>query len=160
MPKPRRILSRISVESEIDRLQSLNLDKLKSAWRVAFKKEGRGLSRDLLLRMLAWNIQEKAFGGHDQATKKVLDQSGRTRGNLRGDDRPRYVRAGSVLVREYQGVRHTVTVARGEFFWQEKSYNSLSKIAREITGVKWNGPRFFGLRPAVKAGKRPEDVRL
>jgi len=110
--------------------------------------------------MLVWKIQEKAFGGHDKAAKKALDQYGRTGGNLGGDDGPRHVRAGSVLVREYQGIRHTVTVARGEFLWQEKSYPNLSKIAREITGVRWNGPRFFGLRQARKAGERPTEVRL
>lgn len=160
MPKLRRTLSRIFVETEVNRLQSLNLDELRNAWRVTFKKECGSLSRDLLLRMLVWKIQEKAFGGHDKAAKKALDQYGRTGGNLGGDDGPRHVRAGSVLVREYQGIRHTVTVARGEFLWQEKSYPNLSKIAREITGVRWNGPRFFGLRQARKAGERPTEVRL
>ena len=73
MPKPRRILSRISVEPEIERLQSLNLDELRDAWRAAFKKEYGGLSRDLLLRMLVWKVQERAFGGHDKAAKKALE---------------------------------------------------------------------------------------
>jgi Protein of unknown function (DUF2924) len=58
----------------------------------------------------------------------------------------RRLKAGTVLVREYQGERHTVTVVPGGYVWRETTYKSLSTIARTITGTAWNGPRFFGLR--------------
>src|SRR5215210_3117665 len=66
-----------------------------------------------------------------------------------GGDRPgseRFLKAGTVLVREYAGERHTVTVVPGGYVWRETTYPSLSTIARAITGTIWNGPRFFGLR--------------
>src|SRR5215210_3117336 len=66
-----------------------------------------------------------------------------------GGDRPgseRFLKAGTVLVREYAGERHTVTVVPGGYVWRETTYPSLSTIARAITGTAWNGPRFFGLR--------------
>jgi len=63
----------------------------------------------------------------------------------------RRLKAGTVLVREYQGERHTVTVVPEGFVWRETTYRSLSTIARAITGTTWNGPRFFGLRPSRDA---------
>jgi hypothetical protein len=68
------------------------------------------------------------------------------RGNRSQRDRPRRLKPGTVLVREYQGARHTVTVVANGFVWRETTYASLSTIARAITGTNWNGPRFFGLR--------------
>jgi Protein of unknown function (DUF2924) len=68
------------------------------------------------------------------------------RGNRSRADRPRRLKTGTVLVREYQGERHTVTVVANGFVWREATYASLSAIARAITGTNWNGPRFFGLR--------------
>jgi hypothetical protein len=67
-------------------------------------------------------------------------------GNTPGADRPRRLKPGTVLLREYQGERHTVTVVPNGYVWHETTYASLSTIARAITGTRWNGPRFFGLR--------------
>jgi len=84
--------------------------------------------------------QERAFGGINPQTAKVLD------GFARGHKLPdRRLKAGTVLVREYQGERHTVTVVPGGYVWRERTYASLSTIARAITGTAWNGPRFFVL---------------
>ena len=71
----------------------------------------------------------------------------------------RRLKPGTVLVREYEGTRHTVTVATDGFVWQERTYSSLSTIAQQITGTKWNGPRFFGLRApgAQEAQQAPPD---
>ncbi len=63
----------------------------------------------------------------------------------------RRLKPGTSVIREYQGVRHIVTISEGGFVWQGKTYDSLSAIAREITGARWNGPRFFGLRTGDKA---------
>ena len=124
---------------------------VRALWRVTFKKEPPGaLTRDLLVRQLAWRIQEKAFGGHDAATQRLLDAYGR-----QDADKVvlfRRLKPGTSVVREYQGVRHIVTISEDGFVWQGKTYDSLSAIAREITGVRWNGPRFFGLRTGDKAG--------
>ena len=99
-------------------------------------------SKDILARYLCWHIQEQAFGGLDPKTATHLD------GLARGDRSraSRRLKPGTVLLREYQGERHTVTVVAKGYVWREATYASLSSIARAITGTAWNGPRFFGLR--------------
>lgn len=139
------------IAQEIERISGLDLASVRALWRATFKKEPPGaLTRDLLVRQLAWHIQEKAFGGHDTATLKLLDAYGR-----QDADKVvlfRRLKPGTSVVREYQGVRHIVTISEGGFVWQGKTYDSLSAIAREITGSRWNGPRFFGLRTGDRAG--------
>ena len=100
-----------------------------------------------MARFLCWHIQEQAFGGLDPDTAKLLE--GFARGGRPGADAPRRLKPGTVLVREYQGERHTVTVVPGGYVWREVTYASLSTIARAITGTAWSGPRFFGLRACV-----------
>ena len=93
-------------------------------------------------RFICWHIQEQALGGLDPQIEKLLDGLGR-------GDKPtpdRRLKPGTVLVREYAGERHTVTVVPDGYIWRETTYSSLSTIARAITGTAWNGPRFFGLR--------------
>lgn len=140
---------------QIDEIQSLNKDQLRQRWEVMFKKPvPEALTKDLLARMIAYRIQEKAFGGLNRETEKILESY------VRGDKAPipqRRMKSGTVLLREYQGVRHTVTVADGGFIWNDKKYDSLTMIAKEITGSSWNGPRFFGLREKKKAGRSEAD---
>jgi hypothetical protein len=100
-----------------------------------------------MARFICWHIQEQALGGHDPDTAKILDSF--ARGDKPGADGPRRLKPGTVLVREYQGERHTVTIVPGGYLWREASYASLSTIARAITGTAWSGPRFFGLRARV-----------
>jgi len=101
----------------------------------------QGFTKDLVARFICWHIQEQAFGGLDPQTAKLLD------GFAQGDKMPdRRLKVGTVLVREYQGERHTVTVVSGGYVWREGTYASISTIARPITGTAWNGPRFLGLR--------------
>ncbi len=142
---------RASIRSEVEQLSNLKLGDLRHRWRLAFGKVApKAFTRDLLIRTLAWRIQERAFGGHDRATARLLDNYARAK----ADEMPlsRRLKSGTVLVREYQGVRHTVTVMQEGFIWQEATYSSLSLVARKITGANWNGPRFFGLR--VGTGKK------
>jgi hypothetical protein len=94
--------------------------------------------------MIAHRIQEEAFGTLDRATLKLLDGLARRDRSRRGE---RNLKIGTVLVREYQGRRHTVTVAPEGYVWEGTSYSSLSAIARAITGTVWNGPRFFAVKP-------------
>jgi len=147
--------SRLS--AEISRLNSLRLKDLRAAWAAEFRREpAKDLWRNLLLRTLAWRLQEKAFGGHDKATLMVLDAY---RQKKAGDQRCQRLKAGTVLVREFGGARHTVTIMPDGFVWQEKTYSSLTAIARVITGTNWNGPRFFGLREGEgkKASKQQQE---
>lgn len=130
------------IAAQIDEIRSLNKDELQQRWEAMFKKPvPDALTKDLLFRMIAYRIQEKAFDGLDRETEKLLESYARG-----GKTQSRRMKSGTILLREYQGVRHTVTVADGGFIWNDKKYASLSIIAREITGTSWNGPRFFGLR--------------
>src|SRR6266404_5634273 len=94
----------------------------------------KSLPADLLRRMIANRIQEEAFGTLDRATLKLLDGLARRDGVRRGE---RNLKIGTVLVRDYHGRRHTVTVAPDGFVWEGKPYSSLSAIARVITGTVW-----------------------
>jgi len=102
------------IAQEITRISGLNFASVRALWRTTFKKESPGaLTRDLLVRQLAWHIQEAAFGGHDAATQQLLDAYGR-------QDAGKVVlfrrlRPGASVVREYQGVRHIVTICEGGF---------------------------------------------
>jgi hypothetical protein len=88
---------------------------LKAAWAAEFgRPPPNGLWRELLLRMLAWRIQEKAFGGHDKATLRLLKSFGQKRA---GDHRAQRLKASTVLVREFDGARHTVTIVPEGFVW-------------------------------------------
>jgi len=141
-PMTQRSSDREAIEAEIDRIRSLGLDDLRILWRTTFRSSPpKGFTKDLVARFICWHIQEQAFGGLDPQTAKVLD-------GLAQNDKPpdRRLKAGTVLVREYQGERHTVTVVPGGYVWRESTYATLSTIARAITGTAWNGPRFFGLR--------------
>ena len=139
---PRPSFEREGIEAEIDRVRSLGVDSLRTLWRTTFRSSPPpAFSKDILVRFLCWHIQEQAFGGLDPKTAKNLD--GLARGDRSRADRPRRLKPGTVLLREYQGERHTVTVVAKGYVWREATYASLSSIARAITGTAWNGPRFF-----------------
>jgi hypothetical protein len=106
------------------------------------------LGKDLLGRMIAARLQERAFGGLDRDSLRFLANLARQQGPPR-----RQLKPGTVLVREYQGRRHTVTSVRDGFDWQGTTYPSLSAIARAITGTAWSGPRFFALQGGGDSSK-------
>jgi Protein of unknown function (DUF2924) len=133
-----------AIEAGIGQVRCLGIEALRRRWRSMFgAAPPKGLTKDIIARMIAYRIQCEALGDLDRATGKLLDRFARC-GNPQGLNRR--LKAGTVLVREYQGQRHTVTVVPGGYLWQEGAYLSLSAIARAITGTAWNGPRFFGLR--------------
>jgi hypothetical protein len=143
-----------AIEAEIDRVGSLGFDELRLLWRTTLRSSPpSAFTKDLIARFLCWHIQEQAFGGLDADTARLLNAL--VQGDKPGADRPRRFKPGTLLVREYQAERHTVTVVLGGFVWRETTYSSLSTIARAITGTTWNGPRFFGLRAS---GNRGEDI--
>jgi hypothetical protein len=133
------------LRAEIERMRTLGVDQLRTLWRSTFGLAAPpALTKDLIGRMLAWRLQEQSMGGLNPATVKLLNSI--RQGEHSPDRGKRRLRSGTVLVREYQDERHTVTVVPGGFVWGEMTYASLSVIARAITGTAWNGPRFFGLR--------------
>ena len=133
-----------AIAAEIARIRSLAPDTLRRRWQALFgRKPPAGLNKDLLARMIAMRLQEQAFGGLDRDSLTFLDGLAHQSGSP-----PRQLKPGTVLVREYRGQRHTVTVAREGFDWQGTTYPSLSAIARVITGTAWSGPRFFALHRA------------
>ncbi len=143
-----RTVDAAAIEAEVDHVRSLGIEALRQRWRLMFGAvPPKGLTKDIIARMIAYRIQEEAFGGLDRETAKLLDRLARGEKPELG----RRLKAGTLLVREYKGERHTVTVVPDGFLWQDKTYPSLSVIARTITGTAWNGPRFFGLRVAGKA---------
>ena len=123
---------------------------LKQQWRDLFGKEPPAFNRPWLESRLAYRIQELAYGGLKpetvarlEALGEKLDGGNTTLRRIRADDRPI---AGTRLLREYQGVEHAVTVLADGFEYEGRPYRSLSAIARAITGTRWNGWTFFGLR--------------
>ena len=145
-------------------LHDLDLTGLRTRWHNEFGRPApEHLTRYLLFRILAYKIQAERFGDLDADTLKVLDRAGGSDGrpsvvskNLALLDRRRFAPPpGTVLVREWDRKSHRVTVMPDGFAWNGKTFESLSQVALAITGTKWNGPRFFGLRdrlPQISAG--------
>lgn len=132
----------LDLDQALERIASLNKDELRALWRQAKGQEPpTALSKDLIARALAHRLQEEHFGGINAQVRKKLAAF------ATGATEPsRYVKTGSIIIREYQGRLHQVVVVPEGFLWQGQIYTSLSTIARKITGTSWNGPRFFGLR--------------
>ena len=139
-----------SVLARLAALKSTPTADLKKQWRLLFETEPPPYNRRFLESRLAYRIQELAYGGLKPETVKRLEAMGQQLdgGNpvmrrIRVDDKPI---AGTRLIREWQGVEHTVTVLNDGYEWQGRPYQSLSAIARAITGTRWNGWVFFGLK--------------
>src|ERR1700731_4959564 len=115
-----------AIDAEIAAIRSLAPEPLRWRWRAVFgRRPPADLSTHLLGRMIAWRLQEQAFGGLDRESLTFLEGMGRQNGPSR-----RHLKPGTVLVRDYQGQRHTVTVTADGFEWQGTTYQSLSAIAR------------------------------
>jgi hypothetical protein len=159
-----RTSTKTSVEEEIAHLRGLDLKGLRSRWQSVFQRlPPDHLPRHLLFAIIAYRIQADRLGDLDHETKQVLDRTdakdaGATMSTrLVNFDRKRTeLTRGTVLVREWDRHSQRVMVMADGFAWNGQTYDSLSKVAFAITGTKWNGPRFFGLRdkedqPVVKA---------
>ena len=140
--------------TRIDHLERLSRAELRILWEQEFaEKPPASLGRDILVLAIAYARQERRYGGLVRPVAKELDRL--LARVLRDGDTPRpnampLPRAGTILVREWRGVTHHVTITENGFLWNGKTHQSLSATARAITGTKWNGPRFFGMRK-VKA---------
>jgi Protein of unknown function (DUF2924) len=165
---PRPSFERGGIEAEIDRVRSLGVGSLRTLWHTTFRlSPPPAFSKDVLGRLLCWHIQEQAFGGLDPKTAKHLD--GLARGDRSPADRPRRLKPGTVLLREYQGDRHTVTVVAKGYVWREASYAS-PPVSRERLPVRpgtaraflvsgsTRGPRFHRMQPVHRWGRSTGDI--
>ena len=149
-----RTATRTSVEHEIAHLRGLDLGGLRARWRVVFQRQAPAhLTRHLLFAAIAYQLQADRLGDLDHETKQVLDRTGATESGpamsarLASFDQKRTeLSPGTVLVREWGRQSQRVMVMADGFAWNGQTYDSLSKVAFAITGTRWNGPRFFGLR--------------
>lgn len=146
-----------SIESEIAHLRGLDLRGLRARWRQVFRKVAPDhLPRHLVFGVLAYRLQADALGDLDTTTRRSLDaavsQSPKEVVAKRLDvlDQRRIrLEPGTVLMREWKGRQHRVMVMADGFAWKGKTYKSLSELAYAMTGTRWNGPRFFGLRGQI-----------
>jgi hypothetical protein len=150
------------IDNEIARLRGLDVGELRARWHTVFRRiASPHLPRHLLFRILAYRLQADQLGDLDADTRRVLDWIGvaATEGidRLVADfNRSRArLRPGTLLTREWDGHLQQVMVLADGFTWNGKTYRSLSKVAFAITGSRWNGPRFFGLRDRPSPETRP-----
>jgi hypothetical protein len=146
---------RKAVDVEIARLRELDVGALRARWHTVFvRRPLPHLPRHLLFRILAYRIQADRLGDLDAESQRLLDrsESPEKAGQRAVARRPVNVKPGTVLGREWNGQMQRVTVLENGFAWKGKTYPSLSKIALAITGTRWNGPRFFGLRDKPSKG--------
>ena len=140
-----------STEPDLDLadLGHLSRSRLRDLWQKEIGEKPPGsFGRELLAMGIAYDRQERRYGGLRKASVREVDRLfQRTLADPAGEGRaPTMGRPGTILVREWQGTTHHVTVVADGFIWNGGSHSSLSGIARAITGTKWSGPRFFGLR--------------
>jgi hypothetical protein len=156
----RTSLSRATLGVEIARLRCLDASELQARWHTVFRRRPPShLPRHILLRVLAYQLQANLLGDLDAGVISLLkrSRSSAAAGTLAADFNQckASLKVGTVLVREWNRRLHRVTVRTDGFEWDNKNYPSLSKVARAITGTRWNGPRFFGLRDKLSKGVRP-----
>jgi hypothetical protein len=139
-----------TVLSRLAALKAMSVKELKTEWEKLIGTSAPNNSRAFLELRIAYRLQELTYGGPDRETRRMLDLlADEVEGHARRKHQiadPRNPVAGTKLLREWDGAEHTVTVLKDGFDWQGRKYKSLSAVARAITGTRWNGYRFFGLR--------------
>jgi hypothetical protein len=138
----KRRASQTAVSEQVTKLTDMTLAELRTEWIERYGAPPKHRAPEMLRRVLAWRIQADAFGGLDAPTVKLLSNE---RAPFLVVEQP-----GTRLARDYAGIRHEVLVVEGGAVYNNKQYGSLSEVARVITGQRWNGPRFFGLRREIQ----------
>jgi len=142
-------------------LPKMNRTALCTHWQERFNKPAPdGVRKELLVRMLAYRVQEQAFGGLRAGSRRRLDEMAAAISSDPKTAIESMVRTnpGTQLIRSWQGKTHTVTVQEAGYQYESRRYRSLSEIARHITGTQWSGPLFFGLKPR-RTKKGPENAK-
>ena len=145
------------VAEQLERLPRMSAAELRSLWQETFGKPPLAwMHQGFLLRTLAYHFQARAYGGLSPSVRRRLlayaDQV-QAKGSITSLPRPK-IKPGTRLVREWRGETHVVTAHEAEFEYRGKRYQSLSEIARAITGTRWSGPAFFGLKAAPAYRRR------
>src|ERR1700681_1942332 len=141
-----------ALAEEIAGLSKAAIATLRERWKNLYGKlPPGGLGRSFLIRAIAYRLQEEACGGLKPSTRRLLARVAEEAVAVSLPKRPpaRKAETGTILVREWEGNAHRVTVLGDGVSFNGKRYRSLSEVAREITGSRWSGPRFFGLRSLV-----------
>ena len=141
-----------NVESEVAHLESLSHPELKILWNEIYDAPcPPHMSRKFLIRAVAYRIQEKAFGGLKKATRRRLETVAASASSGKPIKQPALrIKSGTRLLREWNGTVHEVIVLESAVQYRGQLWPSLSAVAREITGARWSGPRFFGLKEASR----------
>jgi len=145
-------LDREALAAEIASLSKLGIDELRERWKAMYgRAPSRDMGRSILTRAVAYKLQEQAYGGLKPSTRRLLVRFAEETATGSSLKKPqiRKAQSGTVLIREWQGNAHRVTMLDDGVSFNGKRYRSLSEVAREITGSRWSGPRFFGLRAQV-----------
>ena len=141
----------------IKELQLLSREELIKKWKKLFKTNSpQHAKKDLLIKHIVWELQAREQGGFSVQTQKKLDRLSQTmaKGSSSNEDNTKIlkesslleIKAGTKLIREYKGEKHEVLALDKGFKYKDKTYKSLSAIANEITGTRWNGKVFFGIK--------------
>ena len=139
-------------------LKDMTVVELKAQWQALIGTQAPNNSRSFLEQRIAYRIQELTWGGLAKPAARLLDaladevEGKKVRQSVISD--PRNPVIGTRLVREWDGAEHVITVMTDGFDWQGRRYKSLSAVARDITGTRWNGYRFFGLRDIKRGDAR------
>jgi hypothetical protein len=146
------------ISTKLEELPSLPKAALCALWQELFGKPGHPkLRREMMIPILAYRIHERAYGGLKPSTRKRLEKLAQ---ELDRDPKaklpaPQQIKSGTKLLRQWRGETHNVIVVDDGFDYRDKRYKSLSEIARLITGTRWSGPSFFGLRQPRSGKARP-----
>jgi hypothetical protein len=143
---------RAALAAEIADLSKAGITNLRERWKSLYGKQPPvGLGRSFLIRAIAYRLQEKVLGGLKPSTRRLLARVAGEAAARSSPWRPpvRKAETGTILVREWQGNAHRVTMLGDGVSFNGKRYRSLSEVARAITGSRWSGPRFFGLRTSA-----------
>jgi hypothetical protein len=126
---------------------------LRAEWRRLYRSPAPELSPDLLARGIAWHLQERQHGGLTPAVERELGRLAERGAAVPqpGASAPASLRPGTRLVRSWNGETYSVLVMEDGYCFNDQTFGSLSSIAQAITGTKWSGPRFFGLKPSAPA---------
>jgi hypothetical protein len=144
---------RDTLDAEIARLRDLGIPELRNRWRTVFGRHAPShLPRHLMFRVLAYRMQAEQMGDLAAETIRLLDRPDSVERAVERVGHHAEVSPGTVLGREWNGQMHRITVMSDGFAWKGTTYPSLSKIAFAITGTRWNGPKFFGLRDRPRNG--------
>jgi hypothetical protein len=154
MTRRPRAIDREALAAEIAGLSKLGIDELRERWKAMYgTTPSREIGRSFLTRAIAYRLQERAYGGLKPSTRRRLVRFAEENPTGSTSEKPqiRKAQSGTILIREWRGNAHRVTRLDDGCSFNGKHYRSLSEVAREITGSRWSGPRFFGLRlPAME----------